>query len=107
MTPFPTMTFKLADPRTFDGNPYEAASRAVGQVRGLANLMQESLEPVETMLINAFMERQAAMGQEINAKEWYESAEHRNWQQIKLSLEQTTRRLGPQQAAAEFDPKAR
>lgn len=107
MATVPTTKFQIVDPRTFDGDPYDVAERAVKQLKGLVDLTVSALGPAELMILNGFMERQAALDQEIDAAAWYETAEYRNWVKIKESLEDTAKRLGSQQKAAGFNPKKR
>jgi hypothetical protein len=51
-------TFTVADPATFDGNPFEVAERALKQARGVAVVLRDALEGSRNMMRSAEMERQ-------------------------------------------------
>lgn len=51
-------TFTVADPATFDGDPFEVAERAVKQAGAVAGILRDTLNEARNMLRNAEMERQ-------------------------------------------------
>jgi hypothetical protein len=107
MAPVTTKTFKLTDPRDFDGNPYEVAERAVGQLTGITKLLVDTIDPAEIMFLNAYMERQGALGQEVDAAAYYDSPEYRNWLRVKERATEIHRTLTVLQRSAGYNPKAR
>lgn len=57
---FATQTFTITDPRTFDGDPYEVAERAMRQAHGVSVILDEMLDAAYRMARNAEMERSFA-----------------------------------------------
>lgn len=60
-------TFTIADPRSFDGDPFDVAERAALQTAALFKLATESLEGTRLMVRNAELERQLLTGAECDA----------------------------------------
>jgi hypothetical protein len=54
----------VADPRTFDGTPYAVAERAVSQIAGLLGQALDIMPETRSMVLNADLERQMALGNE-------------------------------------------
>lgn len=67
---FPTMTFTVADPRTFDGDAYEVAERALNQAAAVAAVLEQMLDAADKMARNAEMERAFAFHEEPKGSEW-------------------------------------
>ncbi len=108
------LVFTVTDPRTFDGDPYDVAARAMTQVRGIVRVLQTALAPAEVMLRNAQMERQLyhSDGDNARASEWETSAEGRQLKHaveaVQLIAEDVSEiewRLGNLAKAAAYDPR--
>lgn len=67
---YPTKTFTLADPRSFDGDPFEVAARSVAQALALLDLLAVSLDGAYLMARNAELERQAQRKEELDPAAW-------------------------------------
>jgi hypothetical protein len=52
-----TTTFTIAHPRTFDGDPFEVAERAVRQAHAVSVVLDNMLDAAYKMARNAEMER--------------------------------------------------
>lgn len=99
-------TFTTVDPRQFDGDPYDVASKGVAQLKGILEVASKLVEPTRLMVRNAEMERRLARGEDAGAAEWDESAESRTWDTVEDTLEQLRARLAILERAAGFNPKA-
>ena len=99
-------TFTLADPRSFDGDPYEVAERAVRQAEAVARVLVQTIDGARLMARNAQLERELAMTGECDAVAYDESAEGRRFDSIKEAIEECQRKLKPLAAAVRFDPRA-
>lgn len=100
-----TFTLAVADPREFDGNPYEVAERAIRQLHGLARLIELSLPPTEKMARNAQMERDLALVGECDAAEWPQGPQARMLARIAEQNADHVRVLDQLARAAAYDPK--
>jgi Ni,Fe-hydrogenase I large subunit len=98
-------TYTVVDPRTFDGNPYEVAGRAMRQLASLVEQMQALAPATSLMVRNAYMERNLAEGKDAGAKEWPESAQGRMISTVTEELSILQRQLNALAKAGEFDPK--
>jgi hypothetical protein len=99
------MEFTVTDPRTYEGNPYEVAERAVKQMESLLGLTLVALDGAELMARNAYMERNLSERKPAGGSEWPDSPEGRRWTKLKATLiaqRPGVRALG---AAAGFDPR--
>ncbi len=114
MQPHDPLVFTITDPRTFDGDPYDVASRSITQVRGIVRVLQTSLTPAEVMMRNAQMERQLyhSDGDNARASDWETSAEGRQLTQVVEAVQvlaedagEIERRLGALAKAAAYDPR--
>jgi hypothetical protein len=108
-----TKTLTVADPRTFDGDPFDVAGRACEQARALAALTAHSIESVEIVARNAQMTRWLAEtdGEDAKASEWDDSPQGRQFKQITEALQavgedldEVARRLGTLAKAAAYKP---
>ena len=101
------LNIKVADPREFEGDPYEVAERAVAQLSGLADVLRTHLDTVEMLVLNAYMERQNDTKNPIDAAAWYDTAEYRNWQNVIAAADTLEHKLQAAQGAAAYNPKRR
>jgi len=108
------LVFTVTDPRTFDGDPYDVAARAMTQVRGIVRVLQTALAPAEVMMRNAQMERQLyhSDGDNAKASEWEDSPEGRQLKQVVEAVQllaedasEIERRLGNLAKAGAYDPR--
>lgn len=100
-----TRLFAVTDPREYDGNPFEVAGQAAGQIAGLVEIAQESIGPAKTMARNAELERQLQRGQNPSPIDWEESAEGRRWLAVEDSLAESQRILAALARLVSFDPR--
>ena len=97
--------FTVADPRTFDGNPYEAGARALAQLRGIVRLAELSLPATEIMARNAELERQMVDGGDPDASSWPTSAQGNKFKRIAEHLAGISQQLSVLERAASYDPR--
>lgn len=95
-----TKNFIYTDPRSFDGDPYQVAERAVQQAQALVTLAAQAVTDAEIMARNAELER------DIDAV-WDESPQDKRYGDIMDDLERSHTTLGRLAQAAAFNPKAR
>lgn len=100
-----TRHFAVADPRTFDGDPFEVADRAVAQVEALAALTEEAIEPAKLMARNAELERQCQRDEDLDAPGWPDTPEGRRWASIEEGIAMIKRDLGILRRVASFNPR--
>lgn len=98
-------TFTIADPRTFDGNPFEVAERAVGQLAAIVALLRQELPAAELMSRNAEMTRRMDAGGEPEGDRWVEEVQGRQWKALDDDLERIQKRLRAMKMASGYDPK--
>lgn len=101
-----TKTFAITDPRTFDGDCYEVAERAVAQLQGLLVLAEQAAGPTLLMVRNAELERQLAAGGEADVAAFEASAQGRRWKSLATNLEAARRELEVLKRVAAHNPKA-
>lgn len=104
MTQNPT-TFTITDPRTFDGDAFEVAGRAVAQLGALALIAEKSIEATKIMVRNAELERQCQRGEDVDAPGWPNTPEGRKWADVEASLAKLNTDLKVLQRAAAFNPR--
>lgn len=97
----------VVDPRTFEGDPYEVAERAVAQLKGLLGVVEEAVEPVKLMVRNAELERQLAREEAPDAVGWDETTEGRRWQAVEDKILGLRNELSILKRVAAFNPRAR
>lgn len=102
----PTQTFTIADPRTFEGDPYEVAERAARQAGALARLLGQTIDSARIMARNAQMERDLALTGECDAPGYDESAEGRRFADVRKLATDAEKNLAVLARAARFNPKA-
>jgi hypothetical protein len=97
--------FVVTDPRTFDGNPFEVANRAIAQISALVKIAAEAAADAEVMALNASMERDCQADKEPDAVGWPESPQGRRWAEIQTSLVEISKTLVFLGLAASYDPR--
>lgn len=97
--------FVVADPRTFDGTPFEVAGRAVAQLRGLVKLVELSTPPAEAMARNAQMSRDIEAEMVGLGPPWEETPQGRIFAKLRKQTEETLHALEALERAASYDPK--
>ena len=98
--------FSVADPRTFDGNPYEVAERAVAQAEAIGAIFAQSVDDAAVMARNAEMERQIVRDGEPDAQAFEDGPQGRKFKQTETEIKAINDRLVLLRRAAGFDPKA-
>lgn len=111
MTIRPTQTITIEDARTFEGDAYQVAERAIQQTRALGALFLENLESVDLMARNAELERQLALGASgedlrAGAATWPESPQGRRLKALSEALSEALEALPSLEKAVAFNPKA-
>ena len=100
-----TRTFTVANPRDFDGNPFEVAERAVAQLEGLIAILAEAIPPAELMARNAEMTRRMDAGEEPEGDRWVETPQGRYWVRLATNVASLRAQLRVIKAAAGYDPR--
>lgn len=98
-------TFVVTDPRTFDGNSYEVAGRALAQLRGLYALIELSIEPTRLMVRNAELSRQIDNDEAPDAAAWESGPQARILREISDNASETREMLRVLERAASYNPK--
>ena len=93
--------FAVADPRTFDGGPYEVADRAVAQTAAIVALAFETAQDARIMARNAELERQETP----DAVAWDDSAEGKRWTNVEQLLAAVQADLTILRRVASYNPK--
>jgi hypothetical protein len=97
--------FTVADPRDFDGNPFEVAERALAQIGGLLDLVSELVPASELMARNAEMTRRIDLGGEPEGDKWVTEPQGRKWALAKEQLKELRKHVRVLTTAASYDPK--
>ena len=97
--------FTIADPRHFDGTPYEVAERAAAQLEGLALLAKAALPTAELMARNAEMSRRMDLGGDPEGDRWVTEPQGRQWRALTDEIDALLRRLKAIKAASGYDPR--
>lgn len=95
----------IADPRTFDGNPFEVAARSVAQLEGLIMFTRAAVPTAELMARNSEMTRRIDAGEPPEGDRWAEEPQGRQWKALRDELERVEKRLRAMKQAAGHDPK--
>lgn len=103
---FPTTTFAVADPRTFDGDPYEVAERSVRQLSAVVGVAEALFDATDKMARNAEMERNIIDTGEPMGSEWRESPLGKQLGNVGEELAALRKRLAALAQAAGFNPRA-
>lgn len=101
-----TQQFAIADPRSFDGDPFEVASRAVRQAEAVAAILATALDGAHVMARNAELERQLIANGDCDAVAWDESAQNQKWDSVEEAVAAVRKDLATLSKAAGFNPKA-
>ncbi len=99
-------TFTVADPRTFEGDPYEVAERAVRQAAAVAAVLAHLLDATEKMARNAEMERAFANHEQPKGSEWPNTPQGIRFAAVSDCVDSVQKSLGVLAVAAGFNPKA-
>lgn len=102
-----TQIFAVADPRSFDGNPYEVAERAARQVEALAALTRQAAEQAKLMIRNADLERQLALDGECSVEAYDASALARKVDQALEDFKRIQKDFSVVATAVAFNPKSK
>lgn len=97
--------FSIADARTFDGDPFDVADRAVRQAAAVAVILVEALDGAKLMARNAEMERQLQATGECSAEAWQEGPQGRRFATIQQNAEDAVKALTVLAQAAGYNPK--
>lgn len=100
-----TQQFTITDARTFDGNPYEVATRSIEQASALAKLYKKELDTTFLMVRNAELERQLATTGECDARGFPNSPQGRKLTKLTEDAEAALKSLNVLAVAAGYDPK--
>lgn len=98
-------TFTVADPATFDGDPFEVADRALKQAGAVAVVLRDALAGSRNMMRSAEMERQIYADGKADAEAFDESAQARILAGLMESAEQIDRGCKLLAKAASFNPR--
>jgi hypothetical protein len=101
----PVKQFAVADPRDFEGDPFEVAERALLQAAGLAELLRSTLDSTRLMFLNADLERQLMATSECVVAEFENSLHARKFDAVAASVEEDLATLRQLAKAAAFNPK--
>lgn len=100
-----TGTFVVTDPRSFDGDPYEVATRAIRQAAAINEILLESLKGAALMARNAEMERNLYHDDDPKVAEWEGSPQGKQYDALIERTRDTIKRLRLLEQAAGFDPR--
>lgn len=102
-----TQTFAIADPRTFEGDPYEVAERAALQAAALARLLKQTTEGARLMVRNADLQRQLDLDGDCSAASFEDSVVAQKLAKAIEDAAAAEKALTLVAKAAAFNPKAR
>lgn len=102
---FKPMTFTVTDPRTFDGDPYEVAERALKQAAGVAAVLEKMLDAADRMACNAEMERAFAAHEDPQGSEWRNTPQGARMARIAKDVGNVRKGLNVMAQAAGYNPK--
>lgn len=98
--------FVVVDPRTFDGNPYDVASRACLQAQSVARVLAECIDSTAIVARNAQLERNLhETPKDARAGEWEDSPQSRQFNKLYAEAKKIEQQLDTLRKAASFDPK--
>ena len=102
---FEPVTFTVTDPRTFDGDPYEVAERALKQAAAVAGVLERMLDAADKMARNAEMERAFALHEEPQGSEWPNTPQGSKMARIHKTTVEIRKALTVLSRAAGYNPK--
>lgn len=97
--------FSVADPRTFDGDPFEVAERGILQMQGVVRIVADMVKAAKLMARNAELERRCLADATLDAEGWPETAEGRRWEKVEADLKQTQTDLALLARVASYNPR--
>lgn len=97
--------FTIADPRTFDGDPFEVAERATLQSAAVAGILRDSLDGTRIMVRNAELERQLLAGVDCDAPGFDTSPQGRKLARLLDEAEAAVKTLETLAKAAAYNPR--
>lgn len=100
-----TQSFTVADPATFDGDPFEVAERALQQSAAIARILRGTLKGARAMARNAEMERHLYADGECDAREFENSPQARALDNLLTDLACAERTLKTVAKAAAYNPR--
>lgn len=98
-------TITFTDPRDFDGDPYDVATRAVAQCSGILALYEQALDAAMLMARNAEMERNLAQRKPPAGSEYLSGPQGRQFIKLQEQLDASRKSLRVLEAAVSYDPK--
>ncbi len=102
-----TQQFAVADPRGFEGTPYEVAERAALQASAVARILRQTMDATRLMVRNADLERQLAFSGECDVQAFEDSVVARKIDKVTADVIEAERQLVLVSKAASYNPKAR
>jgi hypothetical protein len=99
--------FVVADPRTFEGDPFEVADRAFAQAEAVARVLDKCIEDARVMARNAEMSRQLEAGGEADAAAFEDTVLARKIDDVRRGVTRAIQALPVLRRAAAFNPKAK
>lgn len=99
-------TFHIADARTFDGDPFEVAERAVRQASAVTKILTQTIADARLMARNAQLERELLTTGECDAPGYEDSPEARTFDALSESVAEVERKLGLLARSVAFNPRA-
>jgi hypothetical protein len=97
--------FTVADPSTFDGDPFEVGERACLQSAALAGILLDSLGGTRLMVRNAELERQLLTSGECDAPAFDESPQGKKLATLLAQTKAAVKTLETLATAAAYNPK--
>jgi hypothetical protein len=102
-----TKKFAIADPRFFEGDPYEVAQRAAQQASAVAGLLREAIDGAYLMVRNADLERQLALDGECSVEDFEDGVHAKQLKELAAQADKMSVALATLGRAAAYNPKAR
>lgn len=99
--------FTVADPRTFDGDVYETAERAIRQAGAVAQVLDEALSTAYTMLRNAELDRQLILTGDCDAPGFDDTPQGRKFEGVRVKVQEIESELSTLTKVAAFNPRRR
>lgn len=95
----------FTDPRTFDGDPYDVAERAVAQCAGILDLYGRALDVAMLMARNAHMERNLALQRPPAGAGYLDTVEGKLFLRLSKAIDEARKTLSTLEKAVAFNPK--
>ncbi len=97
--------FTAIDPRSFDGDCFEVAEKALRQSAAIARVLAGSLHGARSMALNAELERQLQATDDCDVSAFEDSAQARRIDAAKKEAEAMEKSLNALAAAAGYNPR--